>query len=153
MLQWTSVERMIGWESVNLKNSELIGKVHSAVYQQCQRRGYAASADVLVEIGVLSKQKYEEWRFGKIPYLERACTCNLHQLSAIMRQIRRDAAKSGLKPSFCYYKRWGVKKKHGHKAVIPLRFSKSGKPEIEKAYATHYVDLKKIEQLKKDAKE
>ena len=47
-------------------------------------------------------------------------------------------------------KRWGVKKKHGHKPVIPLRFSKSGKPEIEKAYATHYVDLGRAEQLKKE---
>lgn len=153
MLQWNSVERMIGWESVNLKDRELSGKVHSAVYHQCQRRGYAAPADVLIEIGVLSKQKYEEWRFGKIPYLEQACTCNLRQLSAIIRQIRRYAEKSGLKPSFCYYKRWGVKKKQGHKSVIPLRLSKSGKPEIEKAYATHYVDIKKIEQLKKDTQD
>ncbi len=27
------------------------------------------------------------------------------------------------------------------KLVIPLRFSKSGNPEIEKAYVTNYVDL------------
>ena len=142
---------MIGWESVNLKDRELSGKVHSAVYHQCQRREYATPADVLIEIGVLSKQKYEEWRFGKIPYLEQACTCNLRQLSAIIRQIRRYAEKSGLKPSFCYYKRWGVKKEQGHKSVIPLR--KSGKPEIKKAYATHHLDIKKIEQLKKDTQD
>ena len=37
--------------------------------------------------------------------------------------------------------------------MILLRFSKSGKPEIEKAYATHYVDIKKIEQLKKDTQD
>ena len=108
---------------------------------------------VLMEIGVLPKQKYEEWRFGKIPYLEQVCTCNLRKLSVIMGQIRRYAQKTGLKPSFCYYKRWGVKKKHGHRPVILLRFSKSGKPEIEKAYATHYVDIKKIEQLKKDTQD
>ena len=77
----------------------------------------------------------------------------LRKLSVIMGQIRRSAHKTGLKPSFCYYKRWGVKKKHGHRPVILLRFSKSGKPEIEKAYATHYVDIKKIEQLKKDTQD
>ena len=49
-----------------VKESELIGKVHSAVYHQCQQRGYAAPADVLVDIGVLPKQKYEDWRFGKV---------------------------------------------------------------------------------------
>ena len=67
-----------------------------------------------------------------------------------MKQIRSYAKKTDLKPSFCYYKRWGVKKKHGHKPAIPLRFSKSGNPEIEKAYATHYVDLGRTEQLKKE---
>lgn len=136
-----------------VKESELIGKVHSAVYHQCQQRGYAAPADVLVDVGVLSKQKYEDWRFGKVRYLEAACTCNLKKLSFIMKQIRSYAKKSNLKPSFCYYKRWGVKKKHGYKPVIPLRFSKSGNPEIEKAYATHYVDLGRAEQLKKEKME
>ena len=136
-----------------VKESELIGKVYSAVYHQCQQRGYAAPADVLVDIGVLPKQKYEDWRFGKVRYLEAVCTCNLKKLSFIMKQIRSYAKKSSLKPSFCYYKRWGVKKRHGHKPVIPLRFSKSGNPEIEKAYATHYVDLGRAEQLKKEKTE
>lgn len=86
-------------------------------------------------------------------YLEAACTCNLKELFFIMKQIRSYAKKSNLKQSFCYYKRWGVKKKHGHKPVIPLRFSKSGNPEIEKAYATHYVDLGRAEQLKKEKME
>ena len=40
-----------------MNDKELIGKVHSAVYHQCQRRGYAAPVDVLMEIGVLPKQK------------------------------------------------------------------------------------------------
>lgn len=43
-----------------MTDKELIGKVHSAVYHQCQNRGYAAPADVLVDVGVLPKQKYEE---------------------------------------------------------------------------------------------
>ena len=49
-----------------------------------------------------------------------------------------------------YYKQWGVKKKNGqgHKPVIPLRFSKSGNSEIEKWYATHFVDTKRIAALK-----
>ena len=133
-----------------VKDSELIGKVHSAVCHQCRHRGYAAPTDVLVDIGVLPRQKYEDWRFGKVQYLEAVCTCNLKKLSFIMKQIRSYAKKTNLRPSFCCYKRWGVKKKQGHKAVIPLRFSKSGNLEIEKAYATHYVDLGRAEQLKKE---
>lgn len=133
-----------------MNEKELIGKVHSAVYHQCQRRGYAAPVDVLMEVGVLPKQKYEDWRFGRVDYLERVCTVNLRKLSFIMRQMRVCAQKSGLKSSFCYYKQWGVKKKNGqgHKPVVPLRFSKSGNPEIEKWYATYFVDTKRVAVLK-----
>ena len=35
-----------------------------------------------------------------------------------------------------------------HKQVYPLRFSKSGKAEIEKSYATHYVDSARAAALK-----
>ncbi len=47
-----------------MTDRELTGKVHSTVYHQCQRRGYAAPVDVLMEIGVLPKEKYEDWRRG-----------------------------------------------------------------------------------------
>ena len=83
-----------------MNEKELIGRIHSAMYQQCQRRGYAAPVDVMMEIGVLPKQKYEDWRFGRVDYLERVCTVNLKKLSFIMRQMRLYAKKAGLKPSF-----------------------------------------------------
>lgn len=133
-----------------MNNADLIKKVNASMYQQCQRRGYAAPVDVLMDIGILPKQKYEDWRFGKVDYLERVCTANLNKLSSVLHQMRVYAKKADLKPSFCYYKRWGVKKKggQGKKPVIPLRFSKSGNPEIEKWYATHFVDTKQIAALK-----
>lgn len=121
-----------------MNNHELTVKVHSFMYRQCRSKGYATAVDVLMDIGVLQKDKYEDWRFGHIPYLERVCTINLSKLSTIRHQMRVYAQKAGLKPSFCYYKQWGAKKKggQGRKPVIPLRFSKYGKPEIEKQYAT-----------------
>ena len=131
-----------------MNEKELIGKVHSAVYHQCQRRGYSAPVDVLMDVGVLTKEKYEDWRFGRVPYLEQVCTINLHKLSFIMGQIHSYANKSGYKPSFNYYKRWGVKKKQGVRQTVPLRFSKSGAPEIERAYATHYIDEKRIAKIR-----
>ena len=133
-----------------MKESEWIGKIYSSMKQQCKKRGYVAPVDVLMDIGVLPKQKYEDWRNGRVDYLERVCTVNLHKLSFIMSQIRAYAREQGLKPSFCYYKQWGVKKKNGkgHKPVVPLRFSKSGNAEIEKNYATHYVDSRRIAEIK-----
>lgn len=104
----------------------------------------------MMEIGVLPKQKCEDWRFGRVDYLGRVCTVNLHKLSFIIHEIQIYARTAGLKPSFCYYKQWGTKKKpsHGANSPAPLRFSKSGNPEIEKWYATHFVDSKQIATLK-----
>lgn len=137
-----------------MNDKELISAVHSAMYHQCQNRGYAAPVDVLIDIGVLPKKKYEDWRFGRVSYLEGVCTVNLRKLSFIMHQMRAYAKKAELKPSFCYYNQWGIKKKtgQGHKPVVPLRFSKSGSPEIEKSYATHFVDLKRTAQLKTETR-
>ena len=74
----------------------------------------------------------------------------IRKLSFIMHQMRAYARKSGLKLSFCYYKRWGMKKRNsqGHKPVVQLRFSKSGDPDIERWYGTHFVDSRRLEQLK-----
>ena len=47
-----------------MTDKEIIGKVHAAVYRQCRSRGYAAPVDVLMDVGVLPKQKYEDWRLG-----------------------------------------------------------------------------------------
>ncbi len=136
-----------------MHDHELITKVNSAMYHQCKSRGYAAPVDVLVDIGVLPKQKYEDWRFGRIPFLEAVCNVNLRKLSLVMHQMRVYAQKNSLKPSYCYYKQWGTKKKNGqgHKPVIPLRFSKSGNQEIEKWYGTHFIDTKRIETLRATA--
>ena len=132
-----------------MNEKELIGKIHSSMYHQLQVRGYAAPVDVLMDTGILPKQKYEDWRFGRVRYLEAVCNANLKRLCFVLHQMRVYAQAHELKPSFCYYKRWGIKKKgQGRGAVIPLRFSRSGDAEIERRYATHYVDEKRIAQLK-----
>ena len=133
-----------------MNEKELISKIDSSMYHQIQTRGYAAPVDVLIDTGILPKQKYEDWRFGRVRYLEAVCNAKLKRLSFVLHQMRVYAQAHELKPSFCYYKRWGVRKKNGtgHKPVIPLQFSKSGSPEIEQSYATHFVDLTRVQELK-----
>ena len=133
-----------------MNEKELIGKIHSSMYHQLQVRGYATPVDVLIDTGILPKQKYEDWRFGRVRYLEAVCNSNLKRLSFVLHQMRVYAQAHELKPSFCYYTRWGVRKRSGtdHKPVIPLQFSKSGSPEIERSYATHFVDLARVQELK-----
>lgn len=133
-----------------MNDGELNAKVDSSMYHQCMNRGYATAVDVLMDIGVLTKQKYEDWRFGRVPYLEAVCSVNLRKLSLIMHRMRVYAQQKNLKPSFCCYKQWGMKKKSGQerKPVIALRFSKSGDTNIEKWYATHWVDSHRVAELK-----
>ena len=130
-----------------MNDGELIAAVNSSMYHQCRDRGYAVPVDVLMDIGVLSKEKHEDWRFGRVPFLEAVCNINLGKLSTVMKAVRGYASKNGLKPSYTCYKQWGLKTR-GKKPVVRLRFSKSGNPDIEKAYSTHYVDEKRIASIK-----
>ena len=63
-----------------MNEKELTGKIHSSMYHQLQSRGYAAPVDVLIDTGILPKQKYEDWRFGHVRDLEAVCNANLKRL-------------------------------------------------------------------------
>ena len=87
-----------------MNDKELIGKVHSSMYQQLKRKGYSTAVDVLMDLGVLSKANCELWRNGKVSYLERVCSINLKKLSTILHEMRVYAKKMSLKPSYCVCK-------------------------------------------------
>jgi hypothetical protein len=132
-----------------MNNKELHDKVHSAMYALIKEKGIASPVEVLMAIGVLSKEDYEAWRFGRITYLERVCKVNLKKLSPINHEIRVFARKSNLKPSWTDYRQWGKGKNNR------LRFSKSGDEQIERLYATHYVSQRKTnpEPVKSESQE
>ncbi len=113
---------------------------------QSNRKNWICCAGtVLMDLNVLTKNDYENWRFGKTEYLEKVCKINLSKLSSIVREIETYCKSLGLKASETYYKRWTLKDKS---KKIKLQFSKSGKVEIEKKYATHYLNLNRINELK-----
>jgi len=128
---------------VSLNNRELQAKVRSVLCALVKEKGYASSVDVLMSLGYLTKEHYENWRFGRVSYLERVCQVNLKKLSAINHEIRVFAQKNGLKPSWTDYRKWGK----GHSSR--LRFSKSGNARIEEFYATHYVCQRFIAEVRK----
>jgi hypothetical protein len=84
-------------------------------------------------MGLLAPSNVEEWRKGRIDFLERVIQGNLQKISLSMKLFRDWAGAKGLRPSETRYlgrTRAGAK---------DLRFSKSGDPGIEKEYRTHYV--------------
>ena len=112
--------------------------VHSIVYE----KGFVCSVDILLRLSYLSQTDYESWRFGKIAYLEKACIVNLSKLSAINKVLRKTAFELKLNQSITDYR------KHGKGVKIKLQFSKSGDKKIEEFYATHFVDNKRMIELK-----
>lgn len=102
--------------------------VHNSMYQQILKNGYATTVQVLMDIHILSKEDYENWRFGRVDYQERVCMINLSSLKFTLRTLQEYGKKQGLKESFTYYKKWGSKGKD----TIKLRFSKSGNETVEK---------------------
>ena len=112
--------------------------VHSLRYE----KGYGCSVDVLIRLGYLTEKSYEDWRYGKVQYLEKACNVNLDTLSFIITTIRRFAYELQLESSWTGYNQYANKKNR-------LIFSKSRQENIEKTYATHYVDKKRLSELKR----
>jgi hypothetical protein len=112
--------------------AEISKKTRSVAAILLQERGYIAPVEVLVKMEVISPMAYEDWRMGRVPYLERVTACGLGKLNTILKTLSALAAEQGLKPSLSVYKKWGKGK------IIRLRFSKTGSPHMENKYATHY---------------
>ncbi len=84
-------------------------------------------------MGLLHTEDLTKWKRGGTPYLERVVRCNLSRASAILRILRFHAHDLNLSPSITKYM-------HRNSA---LRFSKTGDPLIEEAYARHFVAIEK----------
>jgi hypothetical protein len=125
-----------------MNNIELEKEVKSLVHLLRYEKGVICTVDILIKLDYLSKKDYEDWRFGKVDYLEKVCKANLSKLSMINKTIRKIAISLKLDKSWTGYNQYG-------KGVNRrLRFSKSGNKNIEDAYASHYIDKKRIKELK-----
>jgi len=127
-----------------MNDQELENKIKKIANSLIYEKGYVCAVDMLIKLNYLTKKNYEDWRFGKIEYLEKACKINLSKLSTINRTIKKIANDLKLVKSWTGYNQYGkgIKRR--------LIFSKSGDKNIENAYTTHYLDKKRINELKTD---
>jgi hypothetical protein len=129
---------------VNDAQERLQGRVVRAAEAALAERKMVSTIDVLVGVGWLAPSEVDKWRQGRIPYLEAAAQVNLGKLSTAMKYFQGWARDRGLRPSETAY----VARTRDRRS---LRFSKSGAPEIERAYRTHWVSsdlsLKKRQRL------
>jgi hypothetical protein len=118
----------------NYQKHPLYSAIAGAVAAILKTSPVVTPVELLLRLQRITKEQLEDWRFGRVPYLERVCTGNLSKLSVILRILDRHARAIGLTPSQTVYHKWGKGGKH-----IILRFSKSGDPALEAAYSRHYI--------------
>ncbi len=116
-----------------MNKNELCKKVRICACELVADKGYVSPVDLLVKMERLTPQQVEDWRFRRIPYLERVTNGGLGKMNTILRALREYALSSGLKPSQTGYMSWGKGPKQR------LRFSKHESPTVEEKYSTHYV--------------
>jgi hypothetical protein len=93
---------------------------------------YVTAIDVLTGLGWLPWNRVDEWRQGRVPYLEQQVGAGLGKVSTAMQSFRSWATGRGLLPRETGY----VARTRDRRQ---LRFSISDNPEIELAYRTHWV--------------
>jgi hypothetical protein len=125
-----------------MNNADIEKEVKRLVHSNRYEKGFVCAVDVLLQLDYLSKKDYEDWRFGRIDYLERVCKINMSKLTLINKLINKYSTDLDLKSSWTGYNKYGKGVKQR------LRFSKSGNKNIEDRYATHYIDTKRINEFK-----
>ena len=117
----------------NYRDDPLSPRIASSVSAILQNGKVVAPVDVLIGMGLLTKEHLEDWRRRRVPYLEKVINCNLSRLSKILRILRFHAHDLKLEPSTTAYMRWGKGPKQR------LRFSKTDDAKLEEAYSRHFV--------------
>lgn len=112
--------------------SKLEQRVVQAAETALAERKFVSAIDILVGVGWLPPNAVDRWRQGRVDYLERAVNANLSKVSTAMACFRRWARDRDLQPSETAYVTRTTDRRR-------LRFSKSGTPDIESAYRTHWV--------------
>ncbi|HEY6558855.1 MAG TPA: hypothetical protein VI072_16335 [Polyangiaceae bacterium] len=92
-----------------------------------------APVDVLVKMDMLTPKALQDWRFGRVPYLERVIRGSLSRLSRLLRIVGFHCHDLNLVASHTAYVKWGKGPR------TPLRFTKTREERLEKIYARHFV--------------
>ena len=119
--------------AANFRDDPMFRRIERVVADLLAKGNAVTPVDVLIGMGLLRPDHLKDWRFGRVPCLERVIDCNLTRLSRLLRILRFHAHDLNLKPSATAYMRYGKGPKR------PLRFSKTGDVRIEAAYSMHFV--------------
>jgi hypothetical protein len=118
--------------AVSQAQSKLERRLVAAAEAVLARTGSVSPVEVLGEIGWLPWSLVEDWRRGRVDYLEGVLGVRADKLAAALEQLRGWAARTGLKPSEVAYVA-------GTRDRRPLRFTADGDQASERAWRTHWT--------------
>src|SRR5713226_7130365 len=113
--------------------SKLESRVIRAAEAALAHHQYVSAIDVLTGMQLLAPSHVDDWRRGRLPFLEQMILGNPNKIAQSLAIFRRWAESKGLKPSETPYQRGS------RDGIAELQFSQSGHPEIEKVFRTHYI--------------
>ncbi len=116
-----------------MNRAEIRKKTRAAATSLIFEKGYVSPVELFIKLQVISQQDYQAWRMGRIAYLEKVTAGGLGKLNTILDELRTYARTQEWYPSKAVYNKWGKGAKKR------LRFSKTGRANLEELYATHYV--------------
>lgn len=112
--------------------SKLESRVVAAAEAVLARSRSVAPIDVLTGLGWLHGRRVDEWRQGRLTYLEESLTARPDRLAGVLAALRRWAEGRGLRPEEIPY--LAATRDRGE-----LRFTRSGDEAAERAYRTHWI--------------
>jgi len=117
----------------NYRTDKYYPKIVRAVAKILSRSNVVAPVDVLMGMGNLTKQDYDAWRRGTVPYLEYVVEGNLSKATRILGIIGFHMHDLNMVPQRTVYRQSDRYKNR------VLQFTKSGIKRLDEAYSRHYV--------------
>jgi hypothetical protein len=128
---WLKIEDE--FPEMHLDKKALKDRVIRAAEAALARQNYVSAIDVLTGMGLLAPTHVENWRNGRIDYLEPAIQGSPEKISFSMGEFRRWAEAKGLRPSETRYVR------QTREGIQNLQFSSSGDQAVEQFFRIHFV--------------
>ena len=98
-----------------------------------KQQGSLSPLEVLVKVHLLHPVHLEEWKSGKIPYLEFILEKDLHKIRYLTKWLHTWALQKGLRPQEMTYLSKG-----NNLSQKQLEFTRNGRPQTELLYRTHF---------------
>jgi hypothetical protein len=118
--------------AVSQSPSRLERRVVAAAETVLAREQSVSSLDVLAQIGWLPWGLVDDWRRGRVDYLERVAAVGPDRLATALEHLRRWAIRRGLEPGDVDY----VAATRDRRS---LRFTADGDQAAERAWRTHWI--------------